>query len=44
MPENNKGGTMSKLFEKVHIRGMELPNRLVMPPMVTDFGNEDGRE
>ncbi|MDP6100257.1 MAG: FAD-dependent oxidoreductase [Dehalococcoidia bacterium] len=33
---------MSKLFEKVHIRGMELPNRLVMPPMVTDFGNEDG--
>ncbi|MDP6510091.1 MAG: FAD-dependent oxidoreductase [Dehalococcoidia bacterium] len=33
---------MGKLFEKVRIRGMELPNRLVMPPMVTDYGNEDG--
>jgi 2,4-dienoyl-CoA reductase-like NADH-dependent reductase (Old Yellow Enzyme family) len=33
---------MGKLFETVRIRGMELPNRLVMPPMVTDYGNTDG--
>ncbi|MEE9203137.1 MAG: FAD-dependent oxidoreductase [Dehalococcoidia bacterium] len=33
---------MGRLFERVRIRGMELPNRLVMPPMVTDYGNTDG--
>ncbi|MEK7848334.1 MAG: NADH:flavin oxidoreductase, partial [Chloroflexota bacterium] len=33
---------MVKLFDRLRIRGMELPNRLVMPPMVTDYGNSDG--
>lgn len=32
----------TKLFESVRIGKMEVKNRLVMPPMVTNFCNEDG--
>lgn len=33
---------MSKLFEPVNIGSMKLRNRLVMPPMGTNFSAEDG--
>nr|MDO8082863.1 NAD(P)/FAD-dependent oxidoreductase [Candidatus Freyarchaeota archaeon] len=33
---------MAKLFESVNIGNMELRNRLVMPPMGTNFAAEDG--
>lgn len=33
---------MSALFETVDIRGMKLPNRLVLPAMVTRLSGEDG--
>ena len=33
---------MAKLFEPVTIGEMELRNRLVMPPMGTNFAAEDG--
>lgn len=33
---------MAKLFEHVNIGNMELRNRLVMPPMSTNFAAEDG--
>lgn len=32
----------AKLFESVRIGNMEVKNRLVMPPMVTNFCGEDG--
>ena len=31
-----------KLFEPLRIAGMEVANRIVMPPMVTDLANTDG--
>ena len=33
---------MKHLFEQLIVKGMELRNRLVMPPMVTNFASEDG--
>ncbi|MCJ7685979.1 MAG: hypothetical protein MUO68_16985 [Desulfobacteraceae bacterium] len=33
---------MKYLLEPVVIKGMELKNRVVMPPMVTNFATEDG--
>ncbi len=36
------GDNLSKLFEPCNIGSMELRNRLVMPPMGTNFSSEDG--
>jgi len=33
---------MSKLFEPIKIGIMKLKNRIVMPPMGTNFASEDG--
>ena len=33
---------LKHLFEQLIVKGMELRNRLVMPPMVTNFASEDG--
>ncbi len=33
---------LSHLFQPIKIRGMELKNRVVMAPMVTNFATEDG--
>ena len=33
---------MKHLLRPFAVKGMELPNRLVMPPMVTNFTSEDG--
>ena len=33
---------MKHLFKPFTVKGMELPNRLVMPPMVTNFASEEG--
>lgn len=33
---------MKHLLEQLVVKGMELRNRLVMPPMVTNFASEDG--
>lgn len=34
--------SMKRLWEPFHIRQMELKNRIAMPPMVTQYGNEKG--
>lgn len=34
--------TLSKLFEPISIRSMQLKNRYVMPPMVTNYAGGDG--
>ncbi len=31
-----------KIFEPIRVGGLELKNRLIMPPMATGFGNPDG--
>ena len=33
---------LAKLFEPVRVGSLSLPNRLVMPPMVTNLATEDG--
>lgn len=33
---------LSKIFEPVNIGPLEIKNRIVMPPMSTNFANEDG--
>ncbi|MBI4289590.1 MAG: FAD-dependent oxidoreductase [Chloroflexi bacterium] len=33
---------MSLLFKRISIRGLELPNRIVMPPMGTQFATAEG--
>ncbi len=33
---------LKHLFEQLIVKGMELRNRLVMPPMLTNFASEDG--
>lgn len=33
---------LHRLFEPISIRGMQLKNRYVMPPMVTNYAEEDG--
>lgn len=35
-------GRFEKLFEPIKIGTIEVPNRIVMPPMATCFGNPDG--
>ncbi len=35
-------GDLSHLFQPITIRGMELKNRVMMAPMVTNYANEDG--
>ena len=37
-----KGDTMKEFLEPIVIKGMELKNRVVMPPMVTNFATEEG--
>ncbi|MEM2179159.1 MAG: FAD-dependent oxidoreductase, partial [Candidatus Methanomethylicaceae archaeon] len=34
--------TLSKIFEPINIGSLEIKNRIVMPPMSTNFANEDG--
>ncbi len=36
------GPTFEKLFEPCRLGGMTVKNRIVMPPMVTNFGTADG--
>lgn len=31
-----------KLFEPFYIRGLEVPNRIVMPPMVVGYAGPQG--
>lgn len=31
------------IFDKVYIGGLEIRNRIVMPPMTTKYGDQDGR-
>jgi len=38
----NESFRLEKLFEPLSIGEMRLKNRIVMPPMVTDFGGNDG--
>jgi 2,4-dienoyl-CoA reductase-like NADH-dependent reductase (Old Yellow Enzyme family)/thioredoxin reductase len=38
---SEKSGILAKLFEPVRIGNVELKNRLVMPPMGTDFADKD---
>lgn len=33
---------LEKLFEPIRIGNLELPNRMIVPPMVTNFCTEDG--
>jgi len=33
---------MPGLFDPIQIKGLNLKNRLVMPPMATGFATEDG--
>lgn len=33
---------MNHLFQPLKIKGLELKNRIVMPPMVTNYASEDG--
>lgn len=33
---------LKKLFEPISINGLQLPNRIIMPPMSTDFSAADG--
>ena len=36
------GAKLSKILEPISIGSLELKNRIVMPPMSTNFANEDG--
>ncbi len=40
--ENPGGGTAKMLFDKALIANITLENRFVMPPLETNFANEDG--
>lgn len=36
------GKTLTRLFQPIQIGTLQLKNRLVMPPMTTNFANDDG--
>jgi len=38
-----RGPLFEKLFEPITIGKITVKNRIVMPPMDTDFGTRDGR-
>jgi 2,4-dienoyl-CoA reductase-like NADH-dependent reductase (Old Yellow Enzyme family)/thioredoxin reductase len=42
MMRKRRGTMLRKLFEPARIGRMSLRNRIVMPPMMTGFGNPDG--